>query len=53
MTTLQKKQNSLKITMNRMLTDFELTELEINTLYGLQGIILERILNNKKRMGIL
>jgi hypothetical protein len=49
MTILQKKQNSLKITRAKMLTDFELTELELNTLYGLQGIILERILNDKKR----
>jgi hypothetical protein len=47
-TTLKKKQDSLKITLTRMLTDFELTELELNTLYGLQGVILERILNDKK-----
>jgi len=47
-TTLIKKQDSLKITMNNMLTDFELTELELNSLYGLQGIILERILNVKR-----
>jgi hypothetical protein len=48
-TTLKKKQDSLIITMTRLLNDFELTELELNTLYGLQGIILERILNNKSR----
>lgn len=51
-TTLKKKQDSLIITMTRLLNDFELTELELNTLYGLQGIILERILNDKNRRKI-
>ena len=51
-TTLKQKQDSLKITLTRILTEFELTELEINTLYGLQGVILERILNDKSRVKI-
>ena len=47
-TMLKKKQDSLIITMTRLLNDYELTELELNTLYGLQGVILERILKDRK-----
>ena len=42
-----KKQKSLRITMDKLLTEFDLTQLELNTLYGLQGVILERVLKEK------
>jgi len=44
---INKKQVALKLTMDKLLTECELTQLELNTLYGLQGIILERILKSQ------
>jgi hypothetical protein len=41
------KQETLKKSLAQLLTDYELTELEINTLFYIQGAILSRALNSE------
>jgi len=43
------KQQSLKETFNKLLTEYKLSELEINALYAIQGLILERIMKEKNK----
>jgi hypothetical protein len=42
-----KKQESLKETFDKLLTEYKLTELEVNALFAIQGLILERIMKEK------
>jgi hypothetical protein len=45
---LKVKQTSVLNTMTKLM-DYELTELEINALIAIQGLIIERILKEKKK----
>jgi ubiquinone/menaquinone biosynthesis C-methylase UbiE len=47
-TTLKTKQESIKKVFDKLLTEYELTELEIGLLYGIQGIFIERLVKDGK-----
>ncbi len=46
---ISKKQESIRKTLTQLFTDYKLTELELNTLVYLQGLILERKIKDKSR----
>ena len=43
------KQQSLNSTFSKLLTEYKLTELEINALFAIQGLILERIMKEQNK----
>jgi len=46
-TTIEVKQESVRKVFDKLLTDYKLTEMEIDLLCAIQGLILERVLRKK------
>jgi len=46
--TLKVKQESIRKNFDKLLTDCEMTEMEINLLLGIQGLLIERLIKDGK-----
>ena len=46
--TLKVKQESLRKTFDKLLTEYKLTEMEISLLCGIQGLLIERLIKDGK-----